>query len=235
MSALIGALALAGAWWLGVKAVERLAAERVSGQTDPARVDAAKVARSRRRFSRRRSLAGPGEIGRLAGDLASSLRTGHTLAQGFEEASADPVLGDDLGPRVSRVLGLRAVGVPLERAVGELAGHPASREAVLLVTLLRVGRRAGAGLPALLEEFAASMRERADEARSVRSLTVQARMSGTILCLLPIGFFAFVALTSARDVFPVLLSPAGAAVVVGGLLMQGLGALWVHRIVRVEP
>lgn len=169
---------------------------------------------------------------RLARSLSGALRAGRTLTRGLEEAAADPDHGS-VASRLRAVLDLRAVGTPLDRALEELA-RPPTPEADLLLTMLRVGRRGGTGLPRLLDEYAASMRERADVAREVRSLTSQARLSGRVLCLLPLGFLGFVLATSGRDVLPAILTPAGMAALVGGLVLQALGSLWIRALVRIE-
>lgn len=220
---------------LGVAALQVAERERIRSAAGVPLAEASppRVPRRRRPW-RRPAEPDPGDLARLARALASSLRAGRTLTGGFGDAVTEAGLSSPLAARVGRVLDLRSVGVPLDRALSELSAGARSRELTLLTTLLRVGRRAGTGLPALLEEFAASMRERADALRDIRSLTVQARMSGRILTLLPLGFFVFVAATSARDVLPVLRSPSGVAIVAGGLLLQGVGGAWVRRIVRVE-
>ncbi|MEX2457539.1 MAG: type II secretion system F family protein [Actinomycetota bacterium] len=169
---------------------------------------------------------------RLARSLSGALRAGRTLTRGLEEAAADPDHGS-VASRLRAVLDLRAVGTPLDQALDELA-RPPSPEADLLLTVLRVGRRGGTGLPRLLDEYAASMRERADVAREVRSLTTQARLSGRVLCLLPLGFLGFVLATSGRDVLPAIITPAGIAALVGGLVLQVLGSLWIRALVRTE-
>jgi tight adherence protein B len=170
--------------------------------------------------------------GDLARSLAAGLRAGRTLTQAFDEAASDPDHAPT-APRIRTVLDLRAVGTPLDAALEELA-HPASPEADMLITVIRVGRRGGTGLPRLLDEFASSMRDRAEVAREVRALTTQARLSGRVLCLLPLGFLGFVLATSARDVAPVLVTPAGAAAVVGGLFLQAAGSWWIRSLVRTE-
>lgn len=211
---------------IGATRLEELGggAERPSSRVRRARV--------RLRSRRRGGLPPPDAWSRLARSLSGALRAGRTLTRGLEEAAADPDHAA-VASRLRAVLDLRAVGTPLDRALEELA-RPPSAEADLMLTVLRVGRRGGTGLPRLLDESAASMRERADIAREVRSLTTQARLSGRVLCLLPIGFLGFVLITSGRDVLPAILTPAGMAALVGGLVLQVLGSLWIRALVRTE-
>jgi Flp pilus assembly protein TadB len=67
----------------------------------------------------------------------------------------------------------------------------------------------------------------------VHALTAQARLSGLILGLLPIGFFAFLWLTSRRDIQGALATPVGLGSVTLGLLLEGGAFLWIRRILEI--
>jgi Flp pilus assembly protein TadB len=66
-------------------------------------------------------------------------------------------------------------------------------------------------------------------------LTAQARLSGAILGLLPIGFFLFLSATSRGDVAAAYRSSTGATAIVLGLAMQAAAFAWIRRLLRVEP
>jgi tight adherence protein B len=104
----------------------------------------------------------------------------------------------------------------------------------LAAAVLRLHRRTGGALPPLLEGLARTLRERAAVAREVRSLTAQARLSGAIMGLLPIGFFTFLWITSRRDVVAALHSSTGLTAIVVGLVMQALAFVWIRHLLRVE-
>ena len=101
----------------------------------------------------------------------------------------------------------------------------------LVANALRL--RVGSGMPSVLDEVGRALRQRRSLAREVRSLTAQARLSGTILGILPVGFFLFLAVTSRHDMAAALATPAGIGAVVAGLVLQAGGYLWIRRLVRV--
>ena len=70
--------------------------------------------------------------------------------------------------------------------------------------------------------------------REVRSLTAQARLSGTILGLLPIGFFLFLSVVSHHDMAAAYSSSIGVAAIAAGLVLDGLAFLWIRKLVAVE-
>ncbi len=127
----------------------------------------------------------------------------------------------------------RTVPQAIEEAAVEV-GEPVSTALDAVRSGVSVGVPLDRALESLLDDVASSIRERAAAEREVGAMTVQARLSGRILTVLPAAFFALTALTSGDELVPVLLSPTGAALVGTGLLLQTLGALWVRRIVRVE-
>ncbi len=228
------------------RVAERLARERLDDRLDgwrfatddgPTREPARRVAdreRPRSMFGRRRD--GPAtaraRLGEAAAVMASALRAGASLPQALEVAADD--VGPPLALELEQVLARQRVGVSLHRALAEFADRQGTAESAHLVTVLDVGRHVGPGLPALLDEVAAAIRERVGAEREVAALTAQARLSGKVLSLLPIGFFLFVLLTSRQEVLSVLGTPSGAAAAATGLALQVTGAWWVRRLVRIE-
>ena len=60
------------------------------------------------------------------------------------------------------------------------------------------------------------------------------RISGAVLGVLPVAFFLVLAATSHRELAPVYRSPAGAAMIIGGLVLEGLAYLWIRHLLKVE-
>ncbi|TMK55459.1 MAG: hypothetical protein E6G54_09940 [Actinobacteria bacterium] len=81
--------------------------------------------------------------------------------------------------------------------------------------------------------MAATIRERVAVGREVRALTAQARLSGWILGVLPLGFFAFLWLTSRRDIEGALGTPAGLASVLLGLGLEVGAFFWIRALLEV--
>jgi hypothetical protein len=50
---------------------------------------------------------------------------------------------------------------------------------------------------------------------------------------LPVGFFAFLWLTSRAEIQGALATPAGLLVVIVGLTLDGLAFLWIRRLLEV--
>jgi tight adherence protein B len=165
--------------------------------------------------------------------MTSALRAGMSLPQAIRYAATEapePIAGDLAGV-VDRI----DVGVPLADALGEWTASADTDDVRLVVGVLDLHRRSGGDLPAVLDRVSAMLRDRAEAAGEVRALTAQGRLSGVILGVLPIGFFAFLWLTSRRDIEGAFQTPAGWLAVFLGLGLEGLAFLWIRRLLAVTP
>jgi tight adherence protein B len=185
---------------------------------------------ARRRWQRReealeRQLADVDETTALA------VRSGLSIAQALEFASEE--IGSPMRGFVRRLMAERAVGAPLDAALGRFSEALDSDDARLFVLILSIHLKTGGNVAGALEEVAATIEHRVLVRRELRALTAQGRISGAILGALPIGFFLVLSTTSQRELAPVYRSPAGIFMLVTGLLLEGLAYLWIRRLLRV--
>jgi tight adherence protein B len=185
----------------------------------------------RRRGAARIAAALDEELADAVRSLAAGMRAGLSVPQAIAYAAreAEPPLADGLARIVDRV----EVGGELEDALGRWADRIGTDDARLVVGVLALHRRSGGDLPRVLDQVAATLRERSSAAREVRALTAQARLSGAILGLLPIAFFAFLWLTSRADIEGAFASPIGVGAVVVGLVLEGIAFLWIRSLLEV--
>jgi tight adherence protein B len=164
--------------------------------------------------------------------MASGLRAGLSLPQSFAYArdEADEPLRGELTSLIDKI----EVGTPVGEALSDWADAQASEDALLIVGVLDVHRRSGGDLPAVLDGLAGTLRERRAAFREVRALTAQARLSGAILGMLPIGFFGFLLLTSRREMLHAIVTPLGGMALGIGLALELLAFLWIRHLLEVR-
>ncbi|MGZ8631059.1 MAG: type II secretion system F family protein [Actinomycetota bacterium] len=164
--------------------------------------------------------------------VTAAIRAGQSVPQALAFAATEsaPPVRDSL----RRLDGSVQVGVPLEQALHDWTTEVGTDDARLVAGVLGLHRRSGGDLPAVLDQVVETLRERRAAAREVRALTAQARLSGTILGVLPFGFFAFLWLTSRSDIEGALRSPAGLAVIGLGLVLEALAFLWIRSLLEVR-
>ncbi|MCJ7832539.1 MAG: type II secretion system F family protein [Actinobacteria bacterium] len=198
-------------------------------------LSAAAVLLGRRIAARRRLASDAGKVVEQIPDavaaIAAGMRAGLSLSQSIAYAARelDPPLSLELGELVERV----ELGMSLDGSIGAWAveGGPEVR---LTCSVLQLHRRTGGELPKVLERVASTLEQRREASREARSLTAQARLSGAILGLLPVGFFGFMFLLSPSEMSQVIVSPVGLLAIGVGFCMQGLAFLWIRSLLKVE-
>lgn len=186
---------------------------------------------ARRRRSKRRSELMESQLADAVGAISAALRAGLSLSQALAYAGGETEA--PLGETLQRASERESLGEPLETALDRWADEVGNDDARLVNGVLSLHRRTGGDLPRVLDRVAETLRERLETAREVRTLTAQARLSGAILGLLPIGFFLFLLLTSRRDIAASFETAVGISAIGLGLAMQGAAFVWIRRLLRV--
>jgi tight adherence protein B len=186
----------------------------------------------RRRRSARSAEALESDLADAVVVMATTMRSGRSLTQAIAQAAGE--LNAPLGPALLAVADRSEFGVPFDVSLDRLVEELPSADVRLVSGVLRIHRRTGGALPAVLDQVARTLRERRSAAREIRSLTAQARLSAVILGLLPIGFFLFLSATSKNDIAAAYHSATGATAIGVGLCLQVGAYLWIRRLLQVE-
>lgn len=191
---------------------------------------------ARRVRHRRRLLR---EVAQLHEQLADAVRTIVAgLRAGLSIPQALAYTAREVQPPLS--LGLSALvdgleaGVPFDQALDHWAAGTGGDDPRLVASVLRLHRRTGGDLPMVLDRVADTLRERLAARREVRALTAQARLSGSILGVLPVAFFGILWLTSRQDIEAALGSAAGLLSISLGLVLEAGAFLWIRRLLEVR-
>jgi len=220
-------MSLVAAWFVGARVagvVGGLAATAVALTAPPM------VARRRKR---RREIATQERLAEAVSLIASAMRSGRSLHQAFELAATD--LDPLLGSTFRRLADRTGLGDPMDESIDAWAGDVGGPDARLVAGVLKLHRQTGGSLAASLENLAGTLRDRRASARELGSLTAQARLSATILGLLPIGFFLFLSVIARRDLEAAYETPTGVAAIGFGLALQGAAYVWIRHLLRIEP
>lgn len=244
MRAALSGLLVAAAVWLGARGVWPHAAvwparSQYAGQgrEDPGAATPARTTSLGARLAallgaRRTTERRTAQLGDALAAIASASRTGLSLMQAIGVAAEEGP--DPLGAELRAVVDRVRLGASLEASLARWAEEVPSPEVRLAVGVLRMHRAVGGAVAPALENLARALRERRSAARELRSLTAQARLSGAVLGLLPVGFFTFLSLTARRDVGLALGTPLGRGAIATGLLLDAVAFVWIRRLLRVE-
>jgi Flp pilus assembly protein TadB/Mg-chelatase subunit ChlD len=164
--------------------------------------------------------------------LASALRAGHSFAGALGvvvENAREPARGE-----LARVLQDERLGVPPEDAIRKLARRMANRDIEQVALLAELQRTAGGNSAEVLDTVVATIRERAEIRRLVRTLTAQGRMSRWILTALPVFLAGFLWLVNPDSMNAFLTSSVGQVSMIVAALMVAAGSVFIQRIVDID-
>lgn len=189
----------------------------------------ARLLRARRERYRRAVDAGVAAVS-LA--VADALGGGHSLRGALTEAAGG--VDGAAGHELRRAAGELAAGARTEDALEAMRTRGRSARLDIFVAACQLQRRAGGNLARLLRESARTMEDQARLEDEVRSATAQARFTGLIVILLPVGGGLLTELAS-PGWFAGLWSSFLTAWLVGiALALQVVAALLMRRLGRVR-
>lgn len=160
--------------------------------------------------------------------VARSLRAGASLHQAIAEAGAattGPVGGD-----LATIASDARLGRPLVAAVEEWGVRRPLPSVRLAAAALCLGAETGGAQARAIDGVAASLRDYLALDGEVRALTSQARMSAAVLVVAPIGFCAATVVVDSESASFLLRTPLGLVLLVAGLGLDAVAALWMHRL-----
>jgi tight adherence protein B len=156
------------------------------------------------------------------------VRSGGSLPQAVAEASR-AVRG-----AVGRDLAAVATAIERGRPFAEaLAAWRAARDRPsvrLAVGALVLATQTGGAPARVIEDVASAIRVRQQVAREAHALAAQARLSAIVVGVAPLAFMVVTCVTDARNAHMLFGTPVGLACVFTGLVLDGVGAFWMHRM-----
>lgn len=164
--------------------------------------------------------------------LAGALRAGLGLAQAIGTlAEQQPA---PMKHEFALLLRKQRLGMPLDRALDELAIRTPRAEFRIFVTATRIARELGGNLAESLDRLADILRRKRAMEDRIDALTSQGRLQGWIVGVLPLGLMAVLHALEPQVMGRMFTTPSGWAVLVTIGVLLGTGALLIRRIVRID-
>jgi tight adherence protein B len=164
--------------------------------------------------------------------ICGSLRAGFALGQGFT------IVADNLPAPISaefaRALREMNLGATVEQALGSMAQRMQSLDFDLAVSGILINRQVGGNLAELLDNVAATLRERVKLKGFIRVITSQQRLSAWIVVAVPPVVLIVLLLGMPTYMSYLIRTNIGHALLVLSILMQLTGAYFIRRIVSIE-
>lgn len=157
------------------------------------------------------------------------IRAGQTMSQALQ-AVADE-FPQPIASEFNYCYEQQNLGLPPEVAMRDLARRTGLVEVRIFVMAIMVQQQTGGNLAELLDKLSAIIRERYKIRGEVKTLTAEGRMQAAVLLALPPALFVIM-LVMNRDYATTLLEYP--SLIWTTLAFEGLGALWIRKIVNFE-
>ena len=164
--------------------------------------------------------------------FARSLRAGHSFTGAIQLVAQE--MPDPIGPEFQKVFDEQNLGVPLREALIGMTDRIDSLDVKFFVTAILIQRETGGNLAEIIEKISYVIRERFRIQGQLKVFTAQARLTGVILVLLPIGVAVTIGILNPEYLKPLWLDPIGRAMVASAVVMQVTGALVIRKIIRIK-
>jgi tight adherence protein B len=164
--------------------------------------------------------------------LASALRAGHSLVGALSVVVDDAP--DPARTEFQRVIADERLGIPLEESLLVVAERMENRDLEQVALVAALQRQTGGNTAEVLDHVSATIRERFELRRMVKTLTAQGRMSRWVVSLLPLGLLFAILAINPHYVAPLFEHTSGRVLVVLATIMVVTGSIVIGRIVKIK-
>ncbi len=160
--------------------------------------------------------------------ISSSLKAGLSFLQSIE------VLCEEMPAPISQEFGLilseNKLGVNMEDALRKLRVRIPTEEVNLVVSSILIARESGGNLPLVLSRLTNTIRDNLKLKEKIGTLTLQGRLQGVIMMILPIGFAYFVYKQNPGHFDIMLQTETGKKLLALAIGLQIIGIIMIKRI-----
>ncbi|MET0656804.1 MAG: type II secretion system F family protein [Steroidobacteraceae bacterium] len=164
--------------------------------------------------------------------IERALKAGHPFAQTLK------LVAEDMQQPISREFELTfadlSYGNDPRRALLGLLQRVPSVSVMALITAVLIQRETGGNLAENLARISKVIRGRFRFQRRVKTLSAEGRMSGWILCMVPLVLFGVFWVSQPDYVKMLTEHPKGPLLISMAVGLGTIGTLWIRRIVRID-
>ncbi len=164
--------------------------------------------------------------------ISRAVRAGHAFTAGLKMIADE--LDDPVGPEFRTTFDEQNFGLPLADALEHMAVRMPLLDVRFFVTAVLIQHDTGGNLAEILDNLAGVVRERFKIRRQVRVHTAHGRMTGYVLLALPLFLIIALSFINPDHVSLLFEERMGQMMLMGAVVMQVLGFLWIRQVVKIE-
>lgn len=164
--------------------------------------------------------------------ISSSMKAGLNLNQAFEILAEE--LPAPIGEEFDRVVKENKMGMPLHECLAHLKRRIPLDDLGMMVTAVNIAQETGGDLAEVFDELVVTISEKKKLEDKVRTLTVQGRLQGIIMSILPVAFGAFVYFTNPHNFDIMFKHKVGQTLLIYAFFSQLVGIFLIKKLSKVE-
>jgi tight adherence protein B len=162
--------------------------------------------------------------------MVRALQAGHPVSSALGLVTKE--MGDPIGSEFGMAVDEMTYGLELREALGNMADRVDVEDFKYVVVAISVQHETGGNLAEVLHGLSSIIRARFRMFRKVRALSAEGRLSMKILTALPFVFAGFAFISRPEFYLDVIEDPLFLPIVGGGLMLELLGILIMHKLVN---
>jgi tight adherence protein B len=164
--------------------------------------------------------------------LSRAIRAGHAFQTALGMVADE--MPAPVGPEMKKTFDQQNYGLPLKEALNDLAERINIIDVRFFVTAVLIQRDTGGNLSEILDNLAHVVRERFKILRQVRVHTAHGRFTSYVLLSLPAFLAVALSFINPEHMQPMFRERMGQMMLLGAMVLQGLGYLWIKQVIKIE-
>jgi tight adherence protein B len=164
--------------------------------------------------------------------LSRAIRAGHAFQTAMGMVADE--MHEPVGPEFKKTFDQQNFGLPLRDALNEMTERIPILDVRFFVTAVLIQRDTGGNLSEILDNLAHVVRERFKIRRQVRVHTAHGRFTGYVLLALPAALAIALSFINPEHMQTLFREPMGQTMLMGAIVMQTIGFLWIRKVIKIE-
>jgi tight adherence protein B len=164
--------------------------------------------------------------------LAGSLRAGRSVGQAMAAIARE--VPDPMGRELRKIVAEVRLGRSLNEALEDAAGRVGSEDFRWAVLAMQIQSEVGGNLAELLDQVAATMRERSRMKGEVKALTAEGRASALMLVVMVPGLGLVMTVMNREYMEPMYSTTTGRIMLGISTVMIAGGYFWMNSMVKID-
>ena len=164
--------------------------------------------------------------------LSRAIRAGHAFQTAMGMVADE--LAAPVGVEFKKAFEQQNFGLPLKDALNQMSERVPSLDVRFFVTSVTIQRETGGNLSEILDNLGRVVRERFKIRRQVRVHTAHGRFTGYVLLALPAVLALALNWISPEHMKLLFNENLGRMLIVGAVIMQAVGFVWIRQVIKIE-